>query len=76
MHMTCLRCGKVQEFESDLFDRVKGQVERLPLPHFGGPLRNRRVLRGVPEVADATSLAPELWVPYDPCSLTIDNEFL
>ncbi len=28
MHMTCLRCGKVQEFESELFDRVKGQVER------------------------------------------------
>jgi len=28
MHMTCLRCAKVQEFESDLFDRVKGQVER------------------------------------------------
>jgi Fur family ferric uptake transcriptional regulator len=28
LHMTCLRCGKVQEFESDLFDRVKGQVER------------------------------------------------
>jgi Fur family ferric uptake transcriptional regulator len=28
MHMTCLRCGSVQEFESDLFDRVKGQVER------------------------------------------------
>lgn len=28
MHMTCLRCGTVQEFESDLFDRVKGQVER------------------------------------------------
>ncbi len=28
MHMTCLRCGRVQEFESDLFDRVKGQVER------------------------------------------------
>jgi len=25
MHMTCLRCGKVQEFESDLFDRVKGK---------------------------------------------------
>jgi Fe2+ or Zn2+ uptake regulation protein len=23
-----LRCGGVQEFESDLFDRVKGQVER------------------------------------------------
>jgi Fur family ferric uptake transcriptional regulator len=28
MHMTCLRCGEVQEFESELFDRVKGQVER------------------------------------------------
>jgi len=28
MHMTCLRCGKVQEFESELFQRVKGQVER------------------------------------------------
>jgi len=28
MHMTCLRCGSVQEFESDLFDRVKGRVER------------------------------------------------
>lgn len=28
MHMTCLRCGSVQEFESDLFDRVKGQVVR------------------------------------------------
>lgn len=28
MHMTCLRCGKVQELESDLFDRVKGQVSR------------------------------------------------
>jgi Fur family ferric uptake transcriptional regulator len=28
MHMTCLRCGKVQEFESELLDRVKWQVER------------------------------------------------
>lgn len=28
MHMTCLRCGAVREFESDLFDGVKGQVER------------------------------------------------
>ena len=28
MHMTCLRCGKVQELESELFDRVKGQVSR------------------------------------------------
>src|SRR6202046_2748933 len=28
MHMTCLRCGKVQEFESDPLDRVQGQGER------------------------------------------------
>ena len=28
LHMTCLRCGKVMEFESDLFERLKGQVER------------------------------------------------
>ncbi|PYX52942.1 MAG: transcriptional repressor, partial [Acidobacteria bacterium] len=23
MHMACLRCGKIMEFESDLFDRLK-----------------------------------------------------
>jgi Fur family ferric uptake transcriptional regulator len=28
MHMTCLRCGGVAEFESDLFERLKAQVER------------------------------------------------
>jgi Fur family ferric uptake transcriptional regulator len=28
LHMTCLRCGKVAEFESTLFERLKGQVER------------------------------------------------
>jgi len=28
LHMACLRCGKVMEFESDLFERLKGQVER------------------------------------------------
>jgi Fe2+ or Zn2+ uptake regulation protein len=28
MHMTCLLCGSVWEFESDLVDRVKGHVER------------------------------------------------
>jgi len=28
LHMACLRCGKVQEFESNLFERLKGQVER------------------------------------------------
>jgi Fur family transcriptional regulator, ferric uptake regulator len=28
LHMACLRCGKVQEFESNLFERLKGQIER------------------------------------------------
>jgi Fur family transcriptional regulator, ferric uptake regulator len=28
LHMACLRCGKIMEFESDLFDRLKGQIER------------------------------------------------
>ena len=28
IHMACLRCGKVMEFESSLFERLKGQIER------------------------------------------------
>jgi len=28
LHMACLRCGKVMEFESNLFERLKGQVQR------------------------------------------------
>jgi len=28
LHMACLRCGKIMEFESDLFDRLKGQIQR------------------------------------------------
>jgi Fur family transcriptional regulator, ferric uptake regulator len=28
LHMACLRCGKVIEFESNLFERLKGQVQR------------------------------------------------
>lgn len=28
LHMACLRCGKILEFESNLFERLKGQVER------------------------------------------------
>jgi len=28
LHMACLRCGKIMEFESHLFERLKGQVER------------------------------------------------
>ena len=27
MHMTCLGCGKVMEFESRLFDKLKKQIE-------------------------------------------------
>ncbi len=28
LHIGCLKCGKVIEFESDLFERLKAQVER------------------------------------------------
>ena len=28
LHIACLRCGKIIEFESHLFERLKGQVER------------------------------------------------
>ena len=28
IHMACLRCGKVMDFESTLFERLKGQIER------------------------------------------------
>lgn len=28
IHMACLRCGKIIEVESDLFDRLKGQIQR------------------------------------------------
>lgn len=28
IHMACLRCGKIREFESTLFERLKGQIER------------------------------------------------
>lgn len=28
IHMACLRCGKITEFESALFDRLKGQIQR------------------------------------------------
>jgi Fur family ferric uptake transcriptional regulator len=27
IHMACLRCGKIAEFESELFDRLKSQIE-------------------------------------------------
>ncbi|MBV9342584.1 MAG: transcriptional repressor [Acidobacteria bacterium] len=28
IHMACLRCGNIFEFESDLFDRLKREIER------------------------------------------------
>lgn len=28
IHLTCVNCGRVQEFESSLFERLKGQIER------------------------------------------------
>ena len=28
IHVACLRCGKVREVESDLFEQLKRQVER------------------------------------------------
>ncbi len=28
IHMACLRCGKVMEFESHLFDQLKEQIQR------------------------------------------------
>jgi Fur family ferric uptake transcriptional regulator len=28
LHIACLRCGKIVELESQLFERLKGQVER------------------------------------------------
>jgi Fur family transcriptional regulator, ferric uptake regulator len=27
IHLTCVSCGRVQEFESSLFERLKGQIE-------------------------------------------------
>jgi Fur family ferric uptake transcriptional regulator len=28
MHLACLKCGRIQEFESTLFEKLKGQIER------------------------------------------------
>ncbi|HEV2492135.1 MAG TPA: transcriptional repressor [Terriglobia bacterium] len=28
MHLACLNCGRIQEFESSLFEKLKGQIER------------------------------------------------
>jgi Fur family ferric uptake transcriptional regulator len=28
IHLACMRCGRIQEFESTLFEKLKGQIER------------------------------------------------
>ncbi len=28
IHLACLKCGNIQEFESSLFEKLKGQIER------------------------------------------------
>jgi len=28
MHLACVKCGRIQEFESSLFEKLKGQIER------------------------------------------------
>jgi Fur family ferric uptake transcriptional regulator len=28
IHLACIRCGRIQEFESALFEKLKGQIER------------------------------------------------
>lgn len=28
IHLACLKCGKIEEFESSLFEKLKGQIER------------------------------------------------
>ncbi len=28
LHLACLKCGRIQEFQSSLFEKLKGQIER------------------------------------------------
>ena len=28
IHLACMKCGRIQEFESSLFEKLKGQIER------------------------------------------------
>jgi Fur family ferric uptake transcriptional regulator len=28
IHLACMKCGRIQEFESALFEKLKGQIER------------------------------------------------
>lgn len=67
LHMACLRCGKIMEFESNLFDRLKGQVQRecqfhivITRVEIGGYCSNCRTL-GIPSrhAAGIPSAAPQ-----------------
>ena len=33
IHLACIKCGRIQEFESSLFEKLKGQIERERLFH-------------------------------------------
>ena len=49
IHMACLRCGKIMEFVSDVFEKLKQQVEKDCRFRVAGlATGNWRVLRGVP----------------------------
>ncbi len=28
LHLACIKCGRIQEFQSSLFEKLKGQIER------------------------------------------------
>ena len=49
IHMACLRCGKIMEFVSDIFEKLKGQVEKDCRFRIAGfAVGDWRVLLGVP----------------------------
>jgi len=50
--MACLRCGRITEFVSELFDTLKNQLRRdLSVPHRGGEDGSRRILLKVSALA-------------------------
>ena len=49
IHMACLRCGKIMEFVSDIFEKLKAAGrKRLPLQDYGFAAGNRRILHCLP----------------------------
>ena len=45
IHMACLRCGKIMEFVSDIFEKLKAQVEKDCRFGCRLPAGDRRILR-------------------------------